>query len=130
MQNETRSFGSARDKGEAHKSSAGIRYRQLLAPALALSLLAQFFPATASVAPHWASAPAPAANAVLAIFSDRPMSDELWPIIVSALREEIASGAPETRVLTRQTIGDNPTVQILRGDSIAPGLSVDNPITI
>ena len=38
----------------------------------------------------------PGSNAVLAIFSDRPMSDEFWPIIVSALREELASGVPES----------------------------------
>ncbi len=81
----------------------------------ALSLLAHVFSATAR-------AQAPTPSAVLAIFSDRPMSDEFWPIIVSALREELASGASETRFL--------PAVRILRGDRIAPGLNVDNPITI
>ena len=63
---------------------------------------------------------------MLAIFSDWPMSDEFWPIIVSALHEELASGAPETRFLP----GGATAVQILRGDKIAPGLNADNPITI
>ena len=62
------------------------------------------------------------------------MSNEFWPVIVSALREELASGAPETRFLPGQTAGADPSadpaVQILRGDSIAPGLNLDNPITI
>jgi hypothetical protein len=125
----------ARHKEEAHKSSGRTTYLNLLLPVLAFSLLAHVFSATAQVqAPHSASASAPAANAVLAIFSDRPMSDEFWPIIVSALREELASGAPETRFLPGQTAGADPSadpaVQILRGDRIAPGLNADNPITI
>jgi hypothetical protein len=90
--------------------------RLLLSPLLALSLLAH------AQAPHAVSATAPAPNAVLAIFSDRPMSAEFWPIIVSALREELASGLPETRFLA--------AVRILRGDRITPGLNADNPITI
>jgi hypothetical protein len=133
MQDEARSLGSARNKEVAHGSGGSNRYRNLLSPVLALLLLAQVFPPTAQAeAPS--SVSAPAANAVLAIFSDRPMSNELWPIIVSALREELASGAPETRVLPGQTADADPSadpaVQILRGDSIAPGLSIDNPITI
>jgi hypothetical protein len=133
MQDETRSLGSARHKGEAHKSSGSNRYQYLLSSVLSL-LLAPVFPATAHAqAPHSASASAPA-NAVLVIFSDRPMSNQFWPIIVSALREELASGAPETRFLPGQTAGADPSagpaVQILRGDSIAPGLNTDNPIVI
>jgi hypothetical protein len=71
---------------------------------------------------------------VLAIFADRPISDGFWPIIISALREELASGAAETRVLPGENAGPDPgadpAVEILRGDRIAPGLNVDNPITI
>jgi hypothetical protein len=105
--------------------------RSLLSPVLALSLLAQVFSLTAQAqAPHAASAAAPAPSAMLALFSDRPMSDEFWPIIVSALREELASGAPETRFFPAQTAGADPAVQILRGDRIAPGLDADHPITI
>ena len=127
MQNETRSLPSARHQEEAHKSSSSTGYQNLLSPVLALLLLAHVFPATAQAeAPHSVSASAPTANAVLAIFSDRPMSDELWPIVVSALREELASGAPETRFFP----STDSAVQILRGDSIAPGLNADNPITI
>jgi hypothetical protein len=129
MQNETRLLPSARHKEGAHTSNGSTRYQNLLSPVLALLLLAHIFPATAQVqAPH--SGSVPAANAVLAIFSDRPMSDEFWPIIVSALREELASGAPETRFLPGQIVGAGPAVQILRGDKIAPGLNADNPITI
>ena len=129
MQNETRLLPSARHKEEAHKSSGSTRYQNLFSSILALPLLAHVFPATAQVqAPH--STTVPAANAVLAIFSDRPMSDEFWPIIVSALHEELASGAPETRFLPGQTVGADPAVQILRGDKIAPGFNADNPITI
>jgi hypothetical protein len=131
MQDERRSLGSAGHKEEAHKSSGSTRYQHLLSRVVALLLLAQFYPAAAPAqAPHSASASAPRANAVLAIFSDRPMSNEFWPIIVGALREELASGAPETRLLPGPTAGADPAVQILRGDSIAPGLNVDNPITI
>jgi hypothetical protein len=135
MQDKTRSLGSAQHKGEAHKSGASNRYRHLLSAVFALLLLAQVLPATADGEPsHSASASAPAANAVLAIFSDRPMSNEFWPITVSALREELASGAPETRFLPGHAAGADPStdpaVRILRGDSIAPGLNADNPITI
>src|SRR5271170_1267772 len=105
--------------------------RLLLSPVLALSLLAHVFSVTAQAqAPHPAPATAPAPSAMLAVFSDRPMSDEFWPIIVSALREELASGVPETRFLRGQTAGAGPAVQILRGDGIAPGLNANNPITI
>ena len=134
MQGETRSLGSARYKEEAHKSSARTRYQHWLSPVLVLSLLAHVFPVTAQAkALHSASTSAPAANAVLAIFSDRPMSNEFWPIIVSALREELASGAPEPRFLPGQASARSsadPAVQILRGDRIVPGLNADNPITI
>jgi hypothetical protein len=139
MQNETVSLHSARHKVEAHRSSGGTKYRHLLAPVLALSLLAQACAATTQVeapssAPNSTSASAPAASVVLAIFSDRPMSNEFWPTMVTALREELASGAPETRFLPRQTPGAgqsaDPTVQILRGDRIVPSLNVNNSITI
>jgi hypothetical protein len=137
MQDETRSLGSARHKGKVHKSRASNRYRHLLSTVLALLLLAHVVPAAADAEPSRSAsgpAPAPAANAVLAIFSDRPISNEFWPITVSALREELASGAPETRFLPGQAAGVDPNagpaVQILRGDSIAPGLNADDPITI
>lgn len=133
MQNESRLLRSARDKEKARDSSGRTGYQRLLSSVLALSLLAQVCLATAQAqAPNSASALAP--NAVLAIFSDRPMSNEFWPILVTALREELASGAPKTRFLPGQTVGagrsSDPAVQILRGDRIAPGLNADNPITI
>ncbi len=104
MQNESRWLRSARNKEEARDSSGRTGYPRLLTSLLALSLLGQVCLATAQAqAPNPASAPA--ANAVLAIFSDRPMSNEFWPILVTALREELASGAPETRVLPGRTVG-------------------------
>ena len=135
MQNESRLLRSARNKEKARASSGKTGYQRLLSSVLALSLLAQVCLATAQAqAPNSASASAPAANAVLAIFSDKPMSNEFWPIIFAALREELASGAPETRFLPGQTVGagrsSDPAVQILRGDKIVPGLNADNPITI
>jgi hypothetical protein len=133
MQNESRSLRSARDKAKARDSSGRTGYQRLLSSVLALSLLAQVCLATAQAqAPN--SPSVPPANAVLAIFSDRPMSNEFWPILVTALREELASGAPETRFLPGRTVGAggsfDPAVQVLRGDRIAPGLIADNPITI
>jgi hypothetical protein len=126
MQNENSWLRSARNKAEARD-----RYPRLLSALLALSLLGQVCLAAAQAQ---APASAPAANAVLAIFSDRPMSNEFWPLLVTALREELASGAPETRVLPGRTVvaGDSSdsAVQILRGDRIAPGLNEENPITI
>jgi hypothetical protein len=135
MQNETRSLGSARHKEEVHKRSGNARYQQLLSPVLALSLFAQILPVTAQAkALRSVSASAPAPNASLAIFSDQAMSNEFWAIMVSTLREELASGAPEMRLLPGQTSGSDPSadpaIQILRGDRIVPGLNVDNPITI
>jgi hypothetical protein len=76
--------------------------------------------------PESSQAPAQAETTVLAIFSDRPMTDELWPHLAAALREDLASGAPETRVL----IVPASKTQIVRGDSIVPGLRTDHPISI
>jgi hypothetical protein len=133
MQNESRWLRLARNKEEARDSNRRTGYPRFLSALLTLSLLGQVCPATAQAqAPNPASAPA--ANAVLAIFSDKPMSNEFWPILVTALREELASAAPETRVLPGRTVGagdsSDPAVQILRGDRIAPGLTAENPITI
>jgi hypothetical protein len=133
MRNESSLLRSARDKENARDSSGRTGYQGLLSSVLALSLLAQVcLPTAQGQAPNSTSAPAP--NAVLAIFSDRPMSNEFWPILVTALRDELASGASETRVLPGRTVGaarsSDPAVQILRGDRIAPGLNADNPLTI
>jgi hypothetical protein len=73
MQNETISLRSARRTGEVHSSSG----RSLLSALLVLSLLAQGCPATVRAqTPNSASASAPAANAVLAVFLHRPMSHD------------------------------------------------------
>ena len=73
MRNDTISLRSARRRKEAHDSSGRTGYQRLLSPALVLLLLAQVCPATVlAQAPN--SASAPAANAMLAIFSHQPMS--------------------------------------------------------
>lgn len=133
MQNESRWLRSAKNMEEARDYIGRTEYQRFLSALIALSLLGQVCLATAQAqAPNPASAPA--ANSVLAIFSDRPMSNEFWPVLVIALREELASGAPETRVLPGRTVGagesSDPAVQILRGDRIAPGINAENPITI
>lgn len=65
------------------------------------------------------------------------MSDDLWPVLVAALREELDSGSPETRVLIGETAdqtsekGMSQRFQVVRGDKIAPGiLNVENSITV
>jgi hypothetical protein len=83
----------------------------------------------------------PAAKMTLAIFPDpaaKPISEGLWQDLVAALRTELTSDSPEMRVLTAAATEDTSIsdtqpdlpLQILRGDKIVPGLSVDNPITI
>jgi hypothetical protein len=98
---------------------------------------------------------APAAGMTLAIFPDptaKPMPEELWEELVTALHEELSSGSPETRLLPskvfdgKRTGASDPAtdeatgsvknvapefaLQILRGDEITPGLRVDNAITV
>jgi len=109
----------------------------LLSPSAARAVQAQV--------PDKISYQAPAAQITLAIFPDRPMPDDLWPVLVAALREELASGSPETRVLIGDTTGHaiglpadqtsdkgmSHQFQVVRGDKIAPdSLSVANSITV
>jgi len=79
----------------------------------------------------------PTAQTTLTIFADRHMPDDLWPVLVAALREELDSGSPETRVLIGETAdqtsdkGMSHPFQVVRGDKIAPdSLSVANSITV
>ena len=88
---------------------------------------------------------APTAQTTLDIFPDRPMPDDLWLALVTALRAELSSGSPETRVLVGETTGrviglpadqtsDKGTshpFQVVRGDKVAPdSLNVENSITV
>ena len=79
----------------------------------------------------------PTAQITLTIFPDRHMPDDLWPALVAALREELDSGSPETRVLIGETAdqtsekGTSHPFQVVRGDKIAPGsFNVENSITV
>lgn len=77
MQNDTISLRSARRNEEVHNSSGRTGYQRLLSAVLGLALLAQGCPATVRAqAPNSASASAPAANAVLAVFFHRSMSHD------------------------------------------------------
>jgi hypothetical protein len=70
--------------------------------------------------------------ATLAIFHDRPMPDGLMPALVTALRSELASGSPELSILLHQpsSASGSAQVEILAGEEIAPGMSVQNPVTV
>jgi hypothetical protein len=67
----------------------------------------------------------------LAIFPDpkgKPMPEELWQALVAAIRAELNSNRPEIRAIAdpRSLL----ETQILRGDKIAPGLEVADPIPV
>jgi hypothetical protein len=85
-----------------------------------------FASGTGCVADVLASTPAPKAQTTLAIFTDRharPMTDSQWQAIIAALREELVTDLP--------AIADSNTqIQIIRGDRIAPGLSVQHSVTV
>ena len=70
--------------------------------------------------------------ATLAIFHDRPVPAGLMPALIVALHSEVASGSPELSVLFRQSerSADNSQLQILSGEQIAPGLVVQNSVTV
>jgi hypothetical protein len=75
-------------------------------------------------------------STTLAIFSDRPMADGLWLELVTALREELASGSPEMQPLFDYTTVFGPgapesfDVQIIPGESISRGLVVGRSIVV
>lgn len=79
----------------------------------------------------------------LAIFTEGPMPEGLWPALTSALHSELASVSPELRTLAPSAPRDGSGTaqfqaahvqtaqfQIVRGDRIAPGFAVDNSITV
>lgn len=81
-------------------------------------------------------------QATLAVFTDRkarPMTDQQWSALVAALGEELASNSPEIQRLKRAAFGISAQIansgasvqiDILRGDQISPGLTVENPVTV
>ena len=75
----------------------------------------------------------------LAIFTEGPMPEGLWPALTSALQSELASVSPELRSLASSAMGDSSggtaqfqttQFQIVRGDRIAPGFAVGNSVTV
>lgn len=73
----------------------------------------------------------------LAIFRanahDQPIPSGLWSDLVVALREELESGAPELQQAADSAglpVAADSSIQILRGDQIAPGIVVDHLITV
>jgi hypothetical protein len=119
---------------------------QLLRSLLFALPLLSLGPSCAAQAPVTDKTPhqAAAAQTTLVVLADHPMPDDLWPALVTALREELNSGSPETRVLigettgpavgaaTDQTAGKDMThqVQIVRSDMIAPGVIVEKTVTV
>jgi hypothetical protein len=75
---------------------------------------------------------APAAQTTLAIFHDRPIEDDLWQALVTSLHEELASIATETRgpAAENASADAGSSIQIIRGDTILPGISVDKSIAV
>lgn len=57
------------------------------------------------------------------IFADHRMEDREWAALFDALRRNLAEGAAETQV-----IATNP--EIIRGDTMQPGLQLDSPVVI
>jgi len=100
--------------------------RLLLVAALFLISTTMSFPARLEPLP----------STTLAIFSDRPMPEGLWPELVKALREEIDSGSPEMQPLFDYTTVFGPgtpasfDVQIIPGESISRGLVVGRSIVV
>lgn len=126
-----------RTSGACYERQNRTRYLRLSAPSISLSLafaLLALAVSDGAQAELTDSHPdqARAAQITLAIFpaihSGRPMSDDLWPALVTALREELASASPEVQALS--TEGGGSQIQIIRGDRIVPGLIVENPITV
>jgi hypothetical protein len=69
----------------------------------------------------------------VAIFTDqkaRPLTDQQWSALVAALREELSSSSPEIRALNEKIANPASPVEIIRGDRIVAGISVENPITV
>ncbi|HEX4320722.1 MAG TPA: hypothetical protein VHZ52_07465 [Acidobacteriaceae bacterium] len=88
----------------------------------------------------------------LAVFPDpkaSPLSDDLWQALVASLRQQMASGSPEIQALessnppanherhvggpmmfSAEAAPETPSLQILRGEQITPGIKVNNPITV
>jgi hypothetical protein len=81
------------------------------------------------------SAQAPDAQTTLAIFTDpkaHQLTNQQWEAIAVALREELVSDSPEIQSLAGKAAGadSNSQIQIILGDRITPGLSVQNSITV
>lgn len=137
-----------------------IRHKLLAAFFLASFLVNLYATAAQASAPGPASGALggqfPAARTTLVIFPDpstKSMPDELWESLVSSLRQELISGEPKTRELdapmpakatdkdgqevaaqrlmaTDEPLQQEPSLQILRGDKIVPGIAVYKSITV
>ena len=140
MHIETRLFkflnGSDLTRSKSRKSGYSRVFPSFFIVTLALPLLLLSISCAAqAISPVFANQGAvdqgseqmPMAQTTLAIFNDQPMPEGLWLALVTALREEFASGATEMRAVA----GADPVsgIQIIRGDQIAPGITVDNAIT-
>lgn len=109
-----------------------VRSEHPVAPLLPLLLLAlPLLTSSALCAGQASVSDASAAQTTLVIFADHAMPDALWPALVEALREELDSGSPETRVLLASGEGVDQQVRIIRGDMIGGvGLIGGKSITV
>jgi hypothetical protein len=127
----------------AHDAATKTGYshfsNRLLSFLLTLALLgfaATCFAQVQSDVPHQASV----GQTTLAIFNDQPMPDGLWPALIATLHEDLTSNSPELRDLRTQVTSQSTgyaasanigsKIQILRGDKIEPGITVDNSVSI
>jgi len=136
MRSQTRlpSFTAGADA--AFQASGRRQVANLSVPLLSFLFVLLLF---ASGVSRVAQAQVPAAPSAItvAIFPDpsKPsMPDDMWQALVASLYDELASGSPDLRGLPAQAViranAASIPVSIVRGDRIAPGISVANSITV
>jgi hypothetical protein len=127
-------------KNAFHKSSIKGQFFWLLTPMLSYLLIVLLISSSNVISAQDLIPPqAATAQTTIAIFTDSkapPISEGLWQSLVTAIREELASGSPETQALATlksdQNAGSdtNAQIQIIRGDQVVRGLKIDNSITV
>ncbi len=146
MQVEIRSRNSTQFETHAHPE--GKRHGNFL-PAIFLFSFLIILPLTPISA--WCAAQTspqitdstPATQTTLAIFTDPHaprISDGLWTALAAALDRELVFGDSETNNLINHAVGDmtsqtvsvdtSPHINIVRGDTIASGVIIDNSISV
>jgi hypothetical protein len=121
---------SAGRRGQHRTTYVGLMHRCVFSVARSVSLLFLIAVLTMILAsPGSLAAQQQPHSITVAIFYDGPVPSPLWSALVDALRSELATGEPEVQALVPQG-SDAASIQILRGDSIAPGISIEKVITV